>query len=188
MMMDLEKLEVQIKLSTRVVVCAAILVPAVYIVWFLMHHQTISEVSSDWGVFGDFVGGLLNPLIAFFAFYWLIKSIRIQKEELTETRKALRDTSMEQKAQTELAILSLELNKLNLQLSYLNSKIEFERTYLLYVLKEATAKGGDKTVVSCIGMNVAAKDLIPDLQNKIGQLEYEQNQISFKIEELNKTP
>jgi hypothetical protein len=48
-----------------------------------------SDDLSSWGQFGDYIGGLLNPLVATFALVALVISVRIQKTELTETRTAL---------------------------------------------------------------------------------------------------
>ena len=72
-----------------------------YAVWFfVMQEQEISSNSSDWGAFGDFIGGLLNPLVAFSAFYWLTVSVLIQKQELSETRVALVESSIALKEQS----------------------------------------------------------------------------------------
>ncbi|EET5408709.1 TPA: hypothetical protein ACHLIF_005425, partial [Escherichia coli] len=35
---------------------------------------------SEWGTFGDFVGGVTNPILTFFTMIMLIKSINLQKE------------------------------------------------------------------------------------------------------------
>lgn len=77
-------------------------VPATYLTWFyFINRQGFSTDSSMWGTFGDFVGGLLNPLIALLAFYWLTQSVLIQKTELSETQNVLRET---EKAQREQAL------------------------------------------------------------------------------------
>ena len=41
------------------------------------------------GVFGDYVGGVLNPLVATCALYALWRSVRIQKTELQETKESI---------------------------------------------------------------------------------------------------
>ena len=49
--------------------------------WFWgFNKQALSTDSSVWGAFGDFVGGILNPVIAYLAFYWLTRSVIIQKK------------------------------------------------------------------------------------------------------------
>ena len=45
------------------------------------------------GVFGDYVGGVLNPIFAFLAFLILMLSFRLQSKELRETRDELRKSS-----------------------------------------------------------------------------------------------
>lgn len=40
----------------------------------------LSNDKGDWGVFGDFVGGLSNPIITFITMCMLIKSIDLQRE------------------------------------------------------------------------------------------------------------
>lgn len=62
----------------------------------------LSSDSGDWGTFGDYIGGLLNPCIALFALYWLTSSIKTQVQELTETRRQFQQISDNQSAQTSL--------------------------------------------------------------------------------------
>ena len=76
------------------------LIPTVYLVWFyFINNLPLSTDSSIWGTFGDFIGGILNPLIALLAFYWLTQSVLIQKTELSETQKVLKETEKAQKEQ-----------------------------------------------------------------------------------------
>jgi len=58
-----------------------------------------SDNNAAWGAFGDYIGGLLNPIIAFFALIALLLAIYIQKvelkaarEQLTETNQVMKDT------------------------------------------------------------------------------------------------
>ena len=51
---------------------------------------------TDWGSFGDYIGGILNPFIALFAFYWLTSSIRTQVKELTDSREQFENISNKQ--------------------------------------------------------------------------------------------
>jgi len=67
--------------------------PFAYWVWFSLVNNVPAERSdtAKWGAFGDFVGGLLNPVVAFLALFWLTRSIAIQREELRDTKRALSD-------------------------------------------------------------------------------------------------
>ncbi|EEZ80896.1 hypothetical protein HUO05_25700 (plasmid) [Vibrio alginolyticus] len=107
------------------------LIPTVYLVWFyFINNLPLSTDSSIWGTFGDFIGGILNPLIALLAFYWLTQSVLIQKTELSETQKVLKETEKAQKEQAltqekkrfEDTFFSL-LNQLNTVFDGLNERL-----------------------------------------------------------------
>ncbi|MGE4419183.1 MAG: putative phage abortive infection protein [Sulfurimonas sp.] len=63
--------------------------------YFYSFHHTLSSDKSEWGTFGDFVGGTLNPLFAFLSLFAIIYTIRIQTEELEYSRKELEATKEE---------------------------------------------------------------------------------------------
>ena len=68
-----QSLSIGIRRSHRVVTGLALLAVASYIAWFWhARGQILSEKPEAWGQFGDYVGGLLNPLVAYAAFYWLL--------------------------------------------------------------------------------------------------------------------
>ena len=39
-----------------------------------------SNDKGDWGTFGDFVGGVLNPILTFITIVMLINSLKLQRE------------------------------------------------------------------------------------------------------------
>lgn len=57
------------------------------------YSAPISDNPSNWGVLGDYFGGILNPIISFTALIYLAKAYSSQKQELTETRRALEETA-----------------------------------------------------------------------------------------------
>ncbi len=61
----------------------------VYVCTF--HKLPWNESPSAWGSFGDYVGGLLNPLVSTFTLIVAVKVWAQQKTELEETKKALED-------------------------------------------------------------------------------------------------
>ncbi|MDC7692411.1 putative phage abortive infection protein [Vogesella indigofera] len=65
---------------------ATIVLIAVFIANFL--SLFLSE-SPSMGTFGDFVGGVLNPLLTFFTFIGLLWTISIQQKELSLTREEM---------------------------------------------------------------------------------------------------
>lgn len=101
--------------------------------WIGPQFSKLSTVESgDWGTFGDFIGGILNPIFALFAFYWLTYSVRLQIKELRDTKKELEksanaqlETATHQKTiadleesnvKTQKEILSLQKKTLQMQI------------------------------------------------------------------------
>lgn len=91
---DLDTSDTSINRSMMLVVIVYGFTLSSYFAWFLIINKgTLASDSAYWGQFGDFVGGFLNPLIAFSALYWLTRSVKLQKTELKETRKALEESA-----------------------------------------------------------------------------------------------
>jgi hypothetical protein len=72
----------------------ALLVSAgVLISYFVIFSGSLSTSQDRWGQFGDYVGGVLNPLFALLAFTALLYTIYLQKRELGLSRVELRRSS-----------------------------------------------------------------------------------------------
>ena len=67
------------KMATFVFV-VAVLAIAAYMYWFRSHK--ISTDPGDWGAFGDYVGGLINPAVGLVTVILIIVSISMQRKEL----------------------------------------------------------------------------------------------------------
>ncbi|MCE6855336.1 hypothetical protein KSB09_20945, partial [Acinetobacter baumannii] len=50
---------------------------AVVFFYLIMKEVKITDEAQHWGTVGDFFGGILNPIFALFAFYWLTYSVRL---------------------------------------------------------------------------------------------------------------
>ncbi len=110
--MDINKLEKTVSISRMLMFLIIIVTLSSYLGWFyFLQEQSVSSDTQIWGAFGDFIGGILNPIIAFSAFYWLTVSVLVQKKELEETRKALTESSAAQKALVEAQAENLEVQK-----------------------------------------------------------------------------
>ncbi len=48
--------------------------------YFYNFNDYMAQNQSTWGAFGDYIGGILNPVIAFFVFYYVVKNYESQKE------------------------------------------------------------------------------------------------------------
>jgi len=52
----------------------------------------ISDDPEDWGQLGDFIGGLVNPLLSFMTFIFVVKSLSSQNEANAEMKKEMQNT------------------------------------------------------------------------------------------------
>ena len=68
------------------------------------HRQYISDDAGDWGTFGDFVGGTLNPFLSFLALVILLRTFSMQQTELDLQREELKDTKEILRIQTQTQI------------------------------------------------------------------------------------
>lgn len=60
-----------------------------YAAYFIYFHGTVSAEHDTWGQFGDFVGGVLNPIIGFLAFWLLLVTLILQNKELQNSSREL---------------------------------------------------------------------------------------------------
>lgn len=106
---DLEKIDQDINFHRIIIFLIILSVIAFYLI---MKEITVTEAAQHWGPVGDFFGGILNPIFALFAFYWLTYSVRLQIKELKETRQELKKAAQAQeesaKHQEEIARLEAE--------------------------------------------------------------------------------
>lgn len=64
-----------------------ILVPISY--WFNFRTNSIASDVSSWGAFGDFIGGIVNPILGFFSFMALLITLDLQRKQLNKTEEQL---------------------------------------------------------------------------------------------------
>jgi Putative phage abortive infection protein len=57
--------------------------------WYSFSKYGWSTNPDAWGQFGDFLGGVLNPLVSLAALFALVISVRMQRAELRDTRSEL---------------------------------------------------------------------------------------------------
>lgn len=80
---------------------------------FLKNYEFFQNLSKDpanLGVFGDYVGGILNPVIAVFMFYFVVEGYKLQKTELEATRRLLEVSTTAQENQIKLGALTALFN------------------------------------------------------------------------------
>lgn len=57
----------------------------------------VSSTTDAWGQFGDYFGGILNPLLSFIALICLIQSLRLQNQANADLRAELKQTKQHEK-------------------------------------------------------------------------------------------
>lgn len=140
--MDIDKLQRRVNWTTGfalVIFSVVILAYVIKIYW--LSGGSLAGTPDVWGQFGDYFGGLLNPLIAFLAFYWLTQSVLLQKQELAETKDALKESAESQSKQVLLAKKTAEINALSAILASCNSDLARFREDSKFVLEQLMSLG-----------------------------------------------
>ncbi|EKE75193.1 hypothetical protein [Gallaecimonas xiamenensis] len=96
-------------LALTVVVVAVLAVTAIIYFYRQAFPGPIDAQHDAFGTFGDYVGGLLNPILSFLTIVLLIWSLHMQRQELVETRKELKQAAQ---AQSEMAALARKSQRL----------------------------------------------------------------------------
>jgi len=110
-------------IKTKKVVAVLCIIVLVVIGFYIVNfHSGLSKENDVWGTFGDYVGGILNPVIAAFAFYLIAKTYELQKTELEATRSLLEVSTNAQKEQIKLAALTAHLNSVLMRIDILKSE------------------------------------------------------------------
>lgn len=78
-----------IAICIKILICFIIIILGIYFLNFEFDSFLFSDNKGDWGTFGDYMGGLLNPIFAFASFIALLYTIKLQRDELAATRKEL---------------------------------------------------------------------------------------------------
>lgn len=69
-------------------VLLVILIPSIVFYFNLGENKPLSTDINNWGIYGDFNGGLLNPILTFITFITLLINLHIQIKENNENKKA----------------------------------------------------------------------------------------------------
>ena len=121
-----------------------------YVAWFwCVKRLPLADSGGTWGTFGDFIGGVLNPVVAYAAFYWLTQSVRLQKQELTETRLALRDAATSQAETAAHARMSVRLGALTALTNSIAAEVSAVRLQMQFVSDQVARNpslGGARTI------------------------------------------
>lgn len=68
--------------------------------------NNLSTDKGDWGTFGDYLGGTLNPIFGFFGFLALLATLSLQRKQLDEQRQAIKQQEEDMEAQRKSLAIS----------------------------------------------------------------------------------
>lgn len=163
---EIENLQTKVRHSIIYAAGLVLVVISVFMakVWLLSDNQ-LSSNAEKWGQFGDYVGGILNPLMAFLAFYWLTQSVLIQKQELMDTKKALQESSQAQLKQEIHAGKTSRINALNSLLNSYNNDISNLRDNAEFIVRQIENTQGVFPRLSPSGKYLTHEELTNELTN-----------------------
>ncbi|WP_122276055.1 hypothetical protein [Pseudomonas syringae group genomosp. 3] len=81
-----------------IVITLVALVYASYVLNFYFRLEyVISDKPEVWGQLGDFIGGMINPILSFMSFVFIIKSLNLQNQANLELREEVKNTRKTEK-------------------------------------------------------------------------------------------
>lgn len=107
-------------------------------------NGSISNDPSDWGVLGDYFGGILNPLISMIMLFFLIKTYLSQKKELSQSEIVAEE-------QREIAQKTAHIQLLNTKILASYEIISLYRGEMEGVTDAMNAPGNDRSYTSMYG-------------------------------------
>lgn len=121
------------KLLLSVFIIAILFIAIVLSVYFYNFSGNISLKHEEWGAFGDFVGGSLNPALSFLALIALLvtlwlqsKQTEISVQELSETRAELRRSAEAQESSTRHQKRQVKIQELTARISVITLLLEYD--------------------------------------------------------------
>lgn len=181
----MEELDKDISRSRRVIALYGLLVAGAFAIWFpLVQGASPSETIAEWGQFGDYIGGLLNPVVALFAFYWLTRSVKIQKEELSETKTALQESKQAQERQAETALATAKIQSLNIELTLIATELGSLYSRRNSVMERGIVGNLYNPVMDESGRSVDPREALTVINNSISMLKDQQDELLKRIGEI----
>lgn len=114
-----------------------LLVSASYILQFYFHLGfQLSEDTETWAQLGDFIGGILNPLLSFISIVLLIKSLTLQNEANIGLRKEIKSNEKTEKLRSfeSLFFNLIDSQKKQFESFHIEKRI-VAKTYKIYGVK-----------------------------------------------------
>lgn len=126
---------------------ACVLLGAFFFYWLHFGTNSPSTNPNEWGPFGDFIGGVTNPILSFFALLSLLLALVVQSKQLEATREQL--SHAQETARKQISHMELQARKGDLHRSLQVLEARLERLYRepIYVPKNGRLSNG--SFISC---------------------------------------
>lgn len=138
---------------------AVTLMVLVLVLYFSNFHGPRSDLNADWGAFGDFLGGTLNPIFSLLAFFALIYTIKLQSIELRNSAEQL------EKSAGSLSLQNTYIEKQNFESTFFNLIENYRRQ--TDQLAFAIQKGGKVIECNFNYLKTHAGELVTKIDNRV---------------------
>ncbi|WP_417463564.1 hypothetical protein [Kordiimonas sp.] len=153
-----------------------------YFIWFyFVHQQMLSPNANTWGTFGDFIGGIANPLIALFTLNFVIRAYNLQSLELVETRVALEESSREQSLNRQITALNAMMSVELANLEHVRQRKSGREAYRLFLCERGARKQAGYNFEGKMLDAGGIRDLVSELSSQIESLGKMENQIIGRL-------
>lgn len=96
--------------SLKVVTSTFALLLGIFTFFFLIANDfEISPSISDWGATGDFIGGIMNPIISVAVLFLVLRTYQTQREELAQMTREFEKSAENQKQLAQLTAIQAEI-------------------------------------------------------------------------------
>lgn len=139
-----------------------------YFFWFRLGHS-VSEDPAAWGVFGDFIGGLANPIVSLATLLIVVLAYIHQRRELAATATALRESNYHQEVNRKIDAIGVQIGQLDAEIRSLTGQLE--TTHSTPVGSNAEAYRRRKSKIEDIEIEITSRlERRHSLVVKIGKL------------------
>jgi len=115
----------------------ALIFVSMLIIYFLNFNSGFGN-QGDFGTFGDFFGGILNPLLTFFTILLLLRQLNYQRDELKATRDELIKTTEIHEENVKNNLAEVVYSKTEVRFQELNCKLEEFANRTVYYIDRGT--------------------------------------------------
>lgn len=141
-------------LARYIPILAAVIFSLLLAIYLFNFNDGFAD-QSIFGSFGDYIGGVLNPILSFLTIFLLIYSIRFQIEELRTTRKEMEESKIELAKSNEISASNVDS-----QVRGFNAQTVRVQLQSIFDEQESLLN----TEIKCFGNsnNVVLKDIVYD--------------------------